>query len=151
MALWAALRVSTMKRADKKHELTRPDKEEDRMVLTRRLNANIEPVFFTYKAVPEIDEIVKSGSIPMNPTTILLLKMVLDTISGQFMMQKSMLRFRSCSQPKCPIHTLPMGIIGLLLRHVSVWKEKHKIQTIRATRNTTISWQYIFLTISCKS
>lgn len=42
----------------KKHELTRPDKEEDRMVLTRYLNANIEPVFFSYKAVPEIDEIV---------------------------------------------------------------------------------------------
>lgn len=42
----------------KKHELTRPDKEEDRMVLTRYLNANIEPVFFAYKSVPEIDEIV---------------------------------------------------------------------------------------------
>ena len=43
----------------KKHELTRPDKEEDRMVLTRYLNANIEPVFFSYKAVPEIDTIVE--------------------------------------------------------------------------------------------
>jgi len=42
----------------KKHELTRPDKEEDRMILTRHLNANIEPVFFSYKAVPEIDRIV---------------------------------------------------------------------------------------------
>ncbi len=42
----------------KKHELTRPEKEEDRMVLTRYLNANIEPVFFAYKAVAEIDEIV---------------------------------------------------------------------------------------------
>lgn len=42
----------------KKHELTRPDKEEDRKVLTRHLNANIEPVFFTYRAVPEIDAIV---------------------------------------------------------------------------------------------
>ncbi len=42
----------------KKHELTRPEKEEDRMVLTRYTNANIEPVFFSYKAVPEIDEIV---------------------------------------------------------------------------------------------
>ena len=42
----------------KKHELTRPDKEEDRKVLTRYLNANIEPVFFTYRAVPEIDAIV---------------------------------------------------------------------------------------------
>ncbi|MFV0377248.1 MAG: DUF1015 domain-containing protein [Mangrovibacterium sp.] len=44
----------------KKHELTRPDKEEDRMVLTRYLDANIEPVFFSYKAVPEIDQIVAS-------------------------------------------------------------------------------------------
>ncbi len=43
----------------KKHELTRPDKEEDRMVLTRYLNANVEPVFFSYKAVPEIDEIIE--------------------------------------------------------------------------------------------
>jgi uncharacterized protein (DUF1015 family) len=42
----------------KKHELTRPEKEDDRMVLTRHLNANIEPVFFAYKAVDEIDAIV---------------------------------------------------------------------------------------------
>lgn len=44
----------------KKHELTRPDKEEDRMILTRYTKANIEPVFFSYKAVPEIDEIVSN-------------------------------------------------------------------------------------------
>ena len=44
----------------KKHELTRPDKEEDRMILTRYLNANIEPVFFSYCAVAEIDAIVSS-------------------------------------------------------------------------------------------
>lgn len=44
----------------KKHELTRPDKEEDRMILTRYLNANIEPVFFSYKSVPEIDTIVEN-------------------------------------------------------------------------------------------
>ena len=43
----------------KKHELTRPEKEDDRMVLTRYLKANIEPVFFAYKAVPEIDKIVE--------------------------------------------------------------------------------------------
>ena len=42
----------------KKHELTRPDKEQDRMVHVRFNNANIEPVFFTYPAVKEIDEIV---------------------------------------------------------------------------------------------
>jgi len=43
----------------KKHELTRPDKEEDRMKHVRITNANIEPVFFTYRSVPEIDEIVE--------------------------------------------------------------------------------------------
>ncbi|HDZ41694.1 MAG TPA: DUF1015 domain-containing protein [Bacteroidetes bacterium] len=42
----------------KKHELTRPDKEEDRMIHVRTNNANIEPVFFTYPAVKEIDKIV---------------------------------------------------------------------------------------------
>jgi len=44
----------------KKHELTRPDKEEDRMKHVRINNANLEPVFFSYPAVKEIDEIVKS-------------------------------------------------------------------------------------------
>ncbi|HNS47120.1 MAG TPA: DUF1015 domain-containing protein, partial [Bacteroidales bacterium] len=42
----------------KKHELTRPDKEEDRMKHVRINNANMEPVFFTYPAVREIDRIV---------------------------------------------------------------------------------------------
>ncbi len=44
----------------KKHELTRPDKEQDRMIHVRVNDANIEPVFFTYPAVREIDEIVSS-------------------------------------------------------------------------------------------
>ncbi|MCJ7446351.1 MAG: DUF1015 family protein [Bacteroidales bacterium] len=43
----------------KKHELTRPDKEQDRMIHVRVNNAYIEPVFFTYPAVKEIDAIVK--------------------------------------------------------------------------------------------
>ena len=42
----------------KKHELTRKDKEEDRMKHVRITNANMEPVFFTYPAIPEIDRIV---------------------------------------------------------------------------------------------
>jgi uncharacterized protein (DUF1015 family) len=44
----------------KKHELTRPDKEQDRMTHVRANNANIEPVFLTYPAVKEIDRIVNS-------------------------------------------------------------------------------------------
>lgn len=42
----------------KKHELTRPDKEEDRMIHVRITNANIEPVFFAYPANEKIDAIV---------------------------------------------------------------------------------------------
>lgn len=42
----------------KKHELTRPDKEEDRMKHVRINNANIEPVFFTYPSNAEINTIV---------------------------------------------------------------------------------------------
>lgn len=44
----------------KKHELTRPDKEEDRMIHVRIQNANVEPVFFAYPAVKEMDLIVES-------------------------------------------------------------------------------------------
>ncbi len=44
----------------KKHELTRKEKEEDRIKHVRVTDANMEPVFFTYRAVPEIDSIVKS-------------------------------------------------------------------------------------------
>lgn len=43
----------------KKHELTRPDKEEDRMKIIRENSADLEPVFFTYPSVSEIDEIVE--------------------------------------------------------------------------------------------
>ena len=44
--------------AIKKHELTRPDKEEDRMIHVRNQKANIEPVFFAYPDDAEIDAIV---------------------------------------------------------------------------------------------
>ena len=46
--------------AIKKHELTRVDKEEDRMIHVNNQNANIEPVFFAYPANAEIDTIVKT-------------------------------------------------------------------------------------------
>ncbi len=44
--------------AIKKHELTRPDKEEDRMIHVRNQKANIEPVFFAYPDNEDIDAIV---------------------------------------------------------------------------------------------
>lgn len=44
----------------KKHELTRKDKEEDRMIHVRIQDANIEPVFFTYPDHQEINKIVET-------------------------------------------------------------------------------------------
>lgn len=48
-----------MKGVIKKHELTRRDKEEDRMKHVRVNDANIEPVFFAYPENKELDAIVK--------------------------------------------------------------------------------------------
>ncbi|MEI7676147.1 MAG: DUF1015 domain-containing protein [Bacteroidales bacterium] len=45
----------------KKHELTRRDKEEDRMKHVRMNNANIEPVFFAFPYQAELDQIVKEA------------------------------------------------------------------------------------------
>ena len=44
--------------AIKKHELTRKEKEDDRMIHVRIQNANIEPVFFAYPDNEEIDAIM---------------------------------------------------------------------------------------------
>ena len=44
----------------KKHELTRKDKEEDRMLHVRIQDANIEPVFLAYPDVEEMNLIVES-------------------------------------------------------------------------------------------
>jgi uncharacterized protein (DUF1015 family) len=42
----------------RKHELTRADKEEDRVKHIDYLNANDEPVFYTYKNDPSISEVI---------------------------------------------------------------------------------------------
>jgi uncharacterized protein (DUF1015 family) len=42
----------------KKHELTRPDKEDDRVRHIETLNSQTGPVFLTYQAAPEMDDYV---------------------------------------------------------------------------------------------
>ena len=44
----------------KKHELTRKDKEDDRMIHVRIQNANIEPVFFAFPDNEELSRIIKN-------------------------------------------------------------------------------------------
>lgn len=46
----------------KKHEFTRPDKENDRVRHIESLNAQTGPVFLTYKSRPELDQIFKNQS-----------------------------------------------------------------------------------------
>ena len=46
----------------KKHELTRKDKEDDRMIHVRIQNANIEPVFFAFKDNAELAAIVAKAA-----------------------------------------------------------------------------------------
>ena len=52
----------------KKHELTRRDKEEDRMKHVRILNANMEPVFFAYPHREDLDAIVSELMEKMHQT-----------------------------------------------------------------------------------
>ncbi|MEG0656242.1 MAG: DUF1015 domain-containing protein, partial [Mucinivorans sp.] len=47
-----------MSGAIKKHELTRADKEEDRMKHVMAQNANLEPVFLAYPAQKEMDDLI---------------------------------------------------------------------------------------------
>src|SRR6185436_7831715 len=44
----------------RKHELTRPDKEEDRKNHVRVSNLNYEPVFFAYQQVKALDDVVNN-------------------------------------------------------------------------------------------
>jgi uncharacterized protein (DUF1015 family) len=46
----------------KKHEFTRPVKEDDRVNHMKALNAQVGPVFLTYKAQPEIDQLIAQHS-----------------------------------------------------------------------------------------
>ncbi|RMG66703.1 MAG: DUF1015 domain-containing protein [Bacteroidetes bacterium] len=51
----------------KKHELTRPDKEEDRMNHVRVANMNAEPVFFAYPGVTGLDALIAQLEETLSP------------------------------------------------------------------------------------
>ena len=46
----------------KRHELTRPDKEDDRTRHIDALGANDEPVFLAYRARPSVDAVIRRGA-----------------------------------------------------------------------------------------
>jgi uncharacterized protein (DUF1015 family) len=47
----------------KKHEFTRPDKEDDRVRHIETLNSQTGPVFLTYRAVEELDKLVREKTL----------------------------------------------------------------------------------------
>ena len=47
----------------KKHEKTRPDKEDDRVRLNTTLSAHIEPVFLAFESTPEIGALMQQASL----------------------------------------------------------------------------------------
>ena len=46
----------------KKHEKTRPDKEDDRVRLNTALSAHIEPVFLAFESTPQIDALMRAAA-----------------------------------------------------------------------------------------
>ena len=61
--LVASASVDAYGRGDiKRHELTRPDKEDDRTRHIDTLEANDEPVFLAYRARPSVDAVLRRGA-----------------------------------------------------------------------------------------
>ena len=98
----------------KKHELTRRDKEEDRMKHVRVNNANIEPVFFAYPDNAKLDKSF-GNTLPKSLFTTLSLRvMASDILSGLLTRTKISLQLLQ-NLLKCRHYILPTGIIVPLL------------------------------------
>ena len=92
----------------KKHELTRRDKEEDRMKHVRVNDANIEPVFFAY---PD------NEVLPLNLNMISSHRLTDSAISsGSSPTRRILIRLHVSLQP-CRVFTLPTGTIALPQPH----------------------------------
>ena len=122
----------------KKHELTRRDKEEDRMKHVRVNNANIEPVFFAYPDNATLDTIIA------HYTTLSLPAMVSDILSG-LLINRKILMPSPRNLLRCLPSTLPTDIIVVLPQPWWELKKRSRIQIIPVTKNTTTSWLFASL------
>ena len=124
--------------AIKKHELTRPDKEEDRMIHVRNQKANIEPVFFAYPDNAEIDAIV-AGVVENNaPEYDLRPPTASDTNCGLSVTGRPTTALRRFSRifRRC---TSPTAITARPPRRVWDRSASAGIPTIRGVRSTATS------------
>ena len=113
--------------AIKKHELTRPDKEEDRMIHVRNQKANIEPVFFAYPDDAEIDAIV-ADVVKNNAPEYDFTAAGRPTTASR--------RFSRASRRS----TSPTDTTARPPRRAWDRSAARRIRTTRAARSTAISW-----------
>jgi len=92
----------------KKHELTRRDKEEDRMKHVRVNNANIEPVFFAYPDNATLDAII--AHYTSRYMILLLPVMALVILSGLLISRKTLMPLRR-NLLRCLLFILPTDTI----------------------------------------
>ncbi len=100
----------------KKHELTRRDKEEDRMKHVRVNNANIEPVFFAYPDNDKLDVIIKKYTLEKPVYDFIAPGDGFDILFG-LLTKRRHCRLSPPNLLKCQLFILPTDIIVLLPLH----------------------------------
>ena len=127
----------------KKHELTRRDKEEDRMKHVRVNNANIEPVFFAYPDNAVLDAVIARYTAQ---------KPVYDFVAPDdgfghtfwiIDRQEDIEVITKRNSPRCRHFTLPTGTTAVQQQPWWVRRKPDRIPIIAETRSTTTSWQSV--------
>ncbi len=123
-----------MKGNIKKHELTRRDKEEDRMKHVRVNNANIEPVFFAYPDNAVLNELIMRYATSLPPSMVSVTSSGLSTTTR--ICRPSLMSSLRCH------HCISLTVTTVQQLQPSwVQRSRSRIPTTRAMRSTTSSWQ----------
>ena len=131
----------------KKHELTRRDKEEDRMKHVRVNNANIEPVFFAYPDNEKLDVIIKKYTANKPVYDFIAPGDGLDILSGLSTRMQILLPLLP-NLLKCLLFILLTGITVLPLLHWWEQRKQSKIRIIVVMKNIITSWLFASLQTS---
>mgnify|MGYP001386551979 CR=1 FL=1 len=126
----------------KKHELTRRDKEEDRMKHVRVNNANIEPVFFAYPHNDELNKIIAKYTAKKPEYDFIAPG---DGFGHTFWVidQEEDIRRITELFAQIPALLLPTVIIVQLQQLWLVPRKPSRIRIIAEMKSTIISWQSV--------
>ncbi len=132
----------------KKHELTRRDKEEDRMKHVRVNNANIEPVFFAYPDNAKLDTIIRKYTSPRSLFMTSLLRVTASgTLSGLLTRDEDIASI-TAEFAKMPALYIADGHHRSAAAALVGAERQSRIRTRREMKNITTSWLYVSLPIS---